>query len=594
MSPIPPNIVTTFRKNLDALGTVDAELAGRLGAVDWPGGLKFMPAIDGTPSAWGPGLSRSGWFAFSGSPRVREQVLCEYFNAGESNVLLPGAGQGYGLGVLLAKYERWQSVFVWEPKVLNLAILLGLRDFSEAISDRRLVFLTQDDLEKSLVDYFTANQEMTIPTKMLAWPWIEESQLSLLPQAIERAIGKLNPMINQTIGALRTQLEVSLRKIEGRSRREVQVFGLISNRQVNRLVRDIAGGVKKIGCRSEAFLVDRPGHYGVVEMLRQMIHRQPDTIVSVGVNKKNWSIGVPSNIDFISVLSMPGAMLGAKYLEDLSAPEAGERYVLGDRGECDELRKRVGSDHIYAIEAAVNPEAFYPIEETHEYDVVVVANYNDIEPKTWGVTQESHKKLWQQISRTVEEDPLRVDEEQIPALIERASRACGVRLEEAKLRESLENLVRTVLAPSCASAAIARTLIEAGLRIRLVGSGWDKAEAFSVIAQEPPESPEELNELLHRGDGVLYLDTVTNRRQVVFDSLCAGRVVMVRRLPTDGLASLPEIAKRVVYLEARGGLVKQVRTTLDNLPTLRERMKHERDELAGKYSIDKQMKDIFR
>jgi hypothetical protein len=372
------------------------------------------------------------------------------------------------------------------------------------------------------------------------------------------------------------------------------VFGLVSNRQINRLAMDITSGVKKIGYQSDTFLIDRPGHYGVVGMLREMIQQRPDTIISVGVNKKNWNIPVPSNVEFVSFLAMPGVSLGAKSLDELPAPDENERYVLGDRVECESLRKRIGCDRIYAIESAMNPQVFYPTTETHAYDVIVVANYSDIDPKTWGVTQESHKKLWEQIVWMMEENPLAVDEKEVPALIDRASKACGVRLSDPKLIESLENLVQSILAPSCTAIAMARQLVAAGLKIRLVGSGWDKMESLSSISQEQPDKSEDLNELLHQGDMVLYLDSVTNRRQIVFDSLCAGRVVMARRLPTDGLTSLPEIEAVVVYLEPRNGLIEQVRATVRNLPTLREQMKRQRDELAGKYSFEKQIWDILR
>ena len=193
MSPIPPNIVMTSRKNLDALRTVNRDLAKRLDGFDWPDGVKFVPALDGTLSAFGEGLSKSGWFAYSGSPRIREQIVCEQFNAGESNVILPGCGQGYGLTMLLSKFDHRQSIFVWEPKLIHVAIVLGLWDLSKAISDRRLIFLTQAELEKSLVDFISGHQEFSVPTKMLVWPWLEDGECGQLSLAVERALAGPEP-----------------------------------------------------------------------------------------------------------------------------------------------------------------------------------------------------------------------------------------------------------------------------------------------------------------------------------------------------------------------------------------------------------------
>lgn len=594
MSPIPPNIVMTSRKNLDALRTVNRDLAKRLDGFDWPDGVKFVPALDGTLSAFGEGLSKSGWFAYSGSPRIREQIVCEQFNAGESNVILPGCGQGYGLTMLLSKFDHRQSIFVWEPKLIHVAIVLGLWDLSKAISDRRLIFLTQAELEKSLVDFISAHQEFSVPTKMLVWPWLEDGECGQLSLAVERALAVLNPVVNRTVEVLQAELDETLEKQAAGNERLVQVFGLLVNRVSDRLARDLAWGVKKTGYRSDIFLIDQPGHNGMVGMLRKMIQVRPDTIISIGANKKNWKIAIPSHIRFVSFLSVPGVLLGQKVLDELPEPEINERFVVGDYVECEVLRKRFGKDNVFAIESAMNPEVFHPLAESHEYDVIISANRTDTDPAAWGISQESHRKLWKQIAKIIEDEPLRYFVCDAGRIIDQASQICGVRLSDPQLIESLEHLVKTVLIPSCSATAIALQMIKAGFKIRVVGSGWEKVEALSSSVQTMPEDTDELNELLHRGDLVLSLDSVTNRRQIVFDSLCAGRVVMVRRLPEDRLADLPEIDKYVVYLEADDELTKQTRAAMKKLPILREQMRQGRAELVEKYSFERQIRDILK
>jgi hypothetical protein len=291
---------------------------------------------------------------------------------------------------------------------------------------------------------------------------------------------------------------------------------------------------------------------------------------------------------------LPGVSLGEKTLDEQTAPEPNECYVVGDRYECEKLRSRLGTSKIFSIEAAVNPDIFFPGEETHEHQILFFADRYDTDPKIWGISQDSHKTLWAQIAAIVDRNPLAYYGKDVGELIARASNNCGVQLNDARLIESLEKLVKTVLAPSRLSETIAGQLLNAGFKIRLIGSGWDKVEPFSKISQALPLVSQEQNSLLHKGDFVFYLDSVSNRRQIVFDSLCAGRVTLVRRLPDDPLESLPEIGQMPVYLDSKKDLKKQIQNVLANLSTLRERAKQNRPILVENYSLEKQIREILK
>jgi hypothetical protein len=296
----------------------------------------------------------------------------------------------------------------------------------------------------------------------------------------------------------------------------------------------------------------------------------------------------------VSFLALPGVEIGEKNIEELPSPDPNEYYVVGDCDECEKLRSRLGTLNISSIEVAVNPDVFFPSEETHEYQILIFADRYDTDPKIWGISQASHKTLWAQIALLVEKDPLVYYGKGVADLIEKASGICGVQLNDAKLIESLENLVKTILAPSRMSETIARQLIGAGFRIRLVGSGWDKVEEFSKISQPLPILSQEQNSLLHKGDFVLYLDTMSNRKQIVFDSLCAGRVTMVRRLPNDLLTRLPKIDQMPVYLDSKNDLKKQIQNVMANLPKLREHVTENRSILMENYSLIKQLREILK
>jgi glycosyltransferase involved in cell wall biosynthesis len=587
MAPIPPNILTTLKANIAALRTVDAGLAARVEAAEWPADVQFIAALDGTPTAFSRQFSSSGWFARTGAPQVREQMVCDHFTVGGANVILPGTGQGWGLRYLLGRFEPQQSIFVWETNRVHLAALLGLYDFSSAISDHRLVFLSEPDLKKALLDFLSAHPEIVLPTKMMNWPWISESEVQHIGRMVEQAVQEHNTAFGRRLSELQDRLN---ERFAGRSkggRRRVQIFSLSSQRATYRVARDFARAARKRDWAVDVFLLDRPMHGSSAAIVSRMIDFVPDLIFSIGVERKNWLLRLPKDVRFVSILGLPGVVLGSSLSEDL-VPEEGEVFVLGSPADFERLKGKSRVEQLFVMDVAVSPEVFCPCpaEQKRDVQVTVIADRSDPDPEKVGMYQKSHQYLWSQIRQVIEDHPLSYSHARAGNVIQQVSRHTGVTFTDKDVLEKFAKLVKGLLAPAAVSTAIVRSLSGAGLKVRILGRGWEADEEFGELAATIPDEPESLNEIFNSSELVLYVDYESNWRQVVFDAITAGVPVLAKKLPDDPLASMREAAAGITILRPEEDLVAQVRSALGRIPELRGRVRQARKFLEENFSYD--------
>lgn len=592
MAPIPPHIVATFKQNLAALRTRDPDLARCVEEVAWPEDLRFLPALDQTPSAFSREFGRSGWFGYSGAPRVREKVICGRFEAGGANVIFPAAGQGWGLRCLLDRFEPHQAIFVWEPNRLHLAVLFGLYDFSADIRDGRVFFLTDGDIRSALVRCLDANPGLVHPAKMMSWPWISENEIQEITRQVEQAVQDVAARAAARVGTLQDRLMDVLGAADPGRNARVQIVALSPLPPVHRLARDLARGLETLNRRADVFLLDRPEHGSTIAVLNRMIEFGPGMIVSVGAEKKDWRIPLPPEIPFFSILALPGVILGEALPENL-VPAEKEVFVLGSLDDFQRLSPRVPAHQLFVMDLAVSPDEFYPREETRQVQVLVLADRTDPDPEKVGICQQSHQFLWDQIRQRIEESPLSYSHARAGQLVQQVSRQTGIAFTDPTVARTFEDLVKTRLAPAAVAAALVRSCRRAKLSVRILGCGWEADPEEAALAQPLPNAPAAVNELLNAADVVLYVDHETNWRQIVFDALCAGTPVLVRRLPDDRLAALPEIARAVTFLHPGEDPGAQVRAAVNRRPDLVARTRQAREFLTGNFSFPRILEKLL-
>ncbi|MFA5865161.1 MAG: hypothetical protein WC975_10800 [Phycisphaerae bacterium] len=592
MTPIPPNILTTLKKNLAVLNKIEPALAKQLADINWPEDLKFIPALDQTPTAFSSQFGRSGWFAFSGAPKVREQVICDQFSPGSSNVILPATGQGGGLRLLLDRFDPARSIFVWEPKVLHLAVLLALYDFSNDLSGQRLIFLTDPDLKKGLLDYLSAHLELALPDKMISWPWISENDMQAISVTVDQAITELTSLVSEKTAILQEQFNQSTATPIAKNIKNVKIFSLTHQNLCHQLANDFYRAAEKLKFKADIFLLDQPAHTSGISILNHLLASPPEAIISIGIEKNRWMVKIPPTIPFITILAPPGIALGEKALENLT-PEDNEIFVLGSQSDMDHLKAKIPAKKLFAFELAVNPDAFCPLQKTADVQVLVFADRPDPDPEKIGIRQQSHKHLWHEIEKMIGQNPLAFHADQTGNLIRKASNYTGIQFSDQDLINSFTSLVKNILAPAVVASKMVADLINAGLKIKICGSGWEAISTYAHLARSLPTSPQELNELINSAELVLYIDNQTNCRQIVFNTLCAGQPVAVKTLPDGKMKKYHELTHAVHYLNHAADLAAQLHSILQNRPANQHRSLLARKYLAENHNYAKLLQRIF-
>jgi hypothetical protein len=580
MVPIPPDIITTYKKNLSALAEVDSPLAERLADISWPEDLKFIPALDGTPTAFSREFGRSGWYAFSSVPAIREKVVCEQFSPGTSNVILPGAGQGIGLQGLLERFNLCQSIYVWEPNLIHVAALLALYDLSREIAGRRLILLTEADLTKNLVDFVGSHLEIAHPEKMMSWPWITENCMQEISLKVEQAVGELIAIINRNAQTLQEQVHKILTDKSGHKINNIKIISPHPHPRIHQLARDFHEAAEKLGYHSQVYVFDRAEHSSGIGILRELINTPPDLIISVGIEKKRWSVKIPPHIPFISVLSLPGASLGEQ-VSEISDIEKNEYFVLGSREDFAVLQKKVQPENLFLMEIAVNQEKFRSLNKEIDFQVAVIADHPVFDPEKIGINQESHKFLWKKIEELIRQKPLDYSNAQADVFIRRATDMTGIKLMDPELIKSFSFCVKRYLGPGVQVEVMVEKLVREGLEIRIYGSGWEETRFVGKVLPLP-ENSEILNEVFNSAGMVMFLDNDSNFRPNVFNALCAGRKVILKKNSEELLDQFPEIVHEVVFLDPAVDLATQVRGFLENVGGPNEA---NRKVIAEKYNI---------
>ncbi len=431
MSPIPPHILETFRRNIAALSEIDPTTTKQIEASDWSNNIVFKPALDGTMSAFGPELSKSGWFAASGAPTIREKVLTDNMSVENVNLILPGSGHGEGLRRLLLRIKPWQSIFVHEPNIRLIAILLSLNDFSSAIKNRQLILLTQDDLKDSLVVFFEKNPSFIVPTRMLSWPWLSEREATALSQKVEMAITEINQQIGLKIAHARQELLDSY--LANGNTEQIEIISLTDKVEHTQLVENILSALKKLKKPAGKYMLDCPEHNGIISLTQRLSATRPGTIFSVGMTRKQINLTLPPTVRFISLLNAPGEEVSEQALNTLPLIESNEHFIIGNRKYFEILQPHFAESQISLMDIAVDPDIMSLQGPETKFRISIFGDKIEADAKSLGIRQKSQQALWQTVGKAISENPLTFKASETDDWINRASDCIGVKLSDPKL-----------------------------------------------------------------------------------------------------------------------------------------------------------------
>ncbi len=573
---VPDNNRKLREKNLSALAKIDSSLAEKIGGVSFPEDMRFTEAVDGSDTVFGSTLSRSGWFAGTSAPSVREQVMVENFSPGRANVLLPGTGQGIGIKLLLEKLEPYQAIFVWEQNLLNIAIVFALYDFSEAIEAGRIVFLIESDIGKCLREYFSRHGEYAFPTKVLHWPWITEKKMQEISLQIERAVSEVAEGQRKRIAELES--EFSEKAASSIKKNNIYIVSFAQQSEYFRLARSIESAIRAIGFEVKSYLLDTPRHGTHITLLEELVEFLPSQIISIAMPKSRWPIKLPKEIKVISVLSPPTGKIDNAQLEQLELKE-NEIFVVGSQDDAEALKKRISQDKVFAFDIAVDDLAFKPLEEFPVIDVAIFADRPEDNPERYGIKQSSHKRLWTSLKDAISKQALTFHTNQTEEIVRKMCVKTGVEFNDEELFDSFVSLVKQFLAPSVVASTIAGKIIHSSLKAEVFGRGWD------MNVRILPAEPEEINKIFNSAKLIVIIDNETYWREIVFDAICAGSIVVAKPIPEDKLSLVKEISEAVMTLDDSRDIIAQLKDFLKDYEQLKARAVQAGKFLSSHYSL---------
>ncbi len=578
---IPQENRKLLEKNLNTLAQLNSSLANKLRKISFPDDLKFIPATDGYNTAFSSVLSRSGWLAGTSAPSIRESVIIENFSPGNANILLAGTGQGFGIKLLLEKLEPYQAIFVWEQNLLSLTLTLSLYDFSNAIKTSRLVFLTESDLKQCLQNYFIAHPEFAFPVKVIHWPWLSEKKIQEISLTIEQAFTDITRKHSEKMSELENLLAQKAAQIDSQSTlNKIFIISFAHTPEHFRFAKSLATAARTRNVQVETYLFDTPKHGTHLALLEELVSFAPDNIVLIATAKNNVPFKLPDTIRTTSILSLPNKTISQEQLERLQICK-NEKIIVGSESDAKFLQNHISADKIYYIKIAVDDISFVPIEQTPEFDIAIFANKPDDNPEKYGVRQNSHKKLWHALADAISKQAIEFSVDKTEQFVKNACKATGVEFNDEELFDSFASIVKQALAPSSVVSTITGKIIHSDLKTRIFGVNQN-AQITHI-----PDEPSKLNKILNSAKIILVIDIETNWKELVFDAVCAGKIVVVKPLSNDNLSSFTEIANAIRYLNSQQNIITQIKNIIANYEQSKSSVNSARKFLADNYSFRK-------
>ncbi len=582
---IPEENRKILESNLDILSRYDIQLANRLRNISLPDDIKFISATDNILTAFSSVLSKSGWLAGTSAPSIRESVITENFSPDNSNVLLPGMGQGIGIKFLLEKLANYQAIFVLEQNLLNIFLAFCLYDFSKEIEKGRLVILTDSDIEQCLKDFFVEHNEYAFPTKAIHWPWISEKKMQEISLIIEQALAYVTRQHSKKMSELQAELARKIDINRANTRNNLYIVSFAYTPEYFRFAKSLSIAADSSGYKTKTYLFDTPRHGTHIALLKQLIEFVPNKLISLAMPKCNMPFELPNNIQTISVISLPSEPVNTEQFDKIGISE-NEIFVIGTNKDAKLFEQKISANNLHAIEIIVDNITFKPKNTQPVIDVAIFADKYDDNPERYGIRQKSHKKLWQTLYDMISKKAIEFSVDTIEQFVQDACKTSGVGLHSEELFESFVSIVKQRLAPSVIASTIVGKIMHSDIKAKIFGTGW-KENTNNV-----PSEPTKLNEIFESAKIVFVIESGTNWREIALDAICAGKPVIIKNLTNDRLTAIKEINDAMISLDANTNIITQIKSLINDYEKIRQSARKTSEFIALHYNFE-QLLNLF-
>ncbi len=477
-----------WSRNLAALSIEQPVLADELRSVELPQTWRPALALDDAVTFR---LEVAGqppeWLASTAAPRTRAEAMLSGFDAAGRNLALPSVGAGTELRYLLQHLPALVAVFAFESDLGRLAAALRIVDVSKDISGGRCVFIRPQHEKKDLTDVLVRYPGLAAPAHLLLpdlHPPARIEQLRALCEEVGRDIGERRVKLLCDLSAKARSAP------EPASEPRLAVLALTADRSTHVLAGSLERAARQLGwpvlvrTTADARNVHPLPHccalveFGptltvCVNHPRSLLPLIPDGRVCCWLHDER---SVPAAMPDEDTLYLAATPRVAEALRRAGArPDAVVDWFWG----CD-------------IGTATGPgaDAARP-EDRGSQPALLFGDLPDDRPTTYGVTQPTHRRLWQHLrsaAARVWESPKGLETDR---LLTRAERESGVQITDRALRADLLRIIEGALLPGVALEQIAQT-VAAAAALHVIGRGWQRLALGNcqILASDLLELPD--------------------------------------------------------------------------------------------------------
>ncbi|MCK6457393.1 MAG: hypothetical protein L6Q92_12805 [Phycisphaerae bacterium] len=564
-----PAIVTA---NLDALRIVDATAARAVESAALPAGLELRATRDAALNYWWPDAGGGRWLGRTSLPAARSAGLIESFAFGPGNVLLVECGGGHELLALLQRLPAHAAVFVIEPDVQEIALLLRLHDVAQAVAARRLWLFAGDGAWDAAADAMRREPGLLPPQRVLAWPWWTTQRVREITErvtALAADVGRHREARLRELAAPAVAPRVG----------STAVLALHPSRESVRLAERLAWGLDERCVPATRFCRDAPARMHSLALAEHLHATAPERAILVDALRADADRCLMPDVRVISWLS-PGFNVSAEWIAAIGPRD---RLVVSTAAQLAAARA-AGFDATRLVHL---PPAARIVPTTPRRRGVLVADVGGTDARAVGLTLTSHVALWNELVAVVERVAGACTARDAERLLRDAEHRSGVSLDDADVRTEFVRRVREFLIPTLVNRAIVHALQGANIEADVYGEGWPATfdSSLRLAGVRPPADT--------AYDWVIHGAVTDEPDADLLDAVAAGAVPMIRvgsdhRLPDAFGALLGD--RHVLTFASPDELVRTIRQlspAADNPAAQHVRSRHtwalRLDELAARW-----------
>jgi hypothetical protein len=505
---------------------------------------------------------------------VRANALLVRFDAGQANVFFPGAGQGLEIALLLRRMGRHRALFAWEPEPFSFQLILRLHDLAADLGGERLVLTACDagDLSGKLLAWLDRHPGHLCPDRMMMWPWQTPAEIAPLRAALEAVYRQIEERRAAALNDTRRRLAEPVIATASPGSLAIALYALHANDETWTLTDRLRACGEMPGWSILPVDVRCPGDMHSLARTHRLLDapRRPDWAILLNVTRSQVRDALPENLPAVAWLSSETAVDALK-----GPPEPGDAVAVTSQ----RLAERVNALGVSPERVAVVPLPCLcrdlgvdPSTGTTEVggdrptDVVILADVLQDDPARGGPTLATHAAIWR---TTIDLLKARIDgfhAEQMDSLLRRAEDKVGSRIDDPSARRDILQQLGMQVAPSLLMQFLAGTLIRAGVRLRLHGTGWGREWGDAVGGPVPTIAAREA--AIRQSKVLVHADLAGEVRPGALLAAGSGTVVVGRRHPADalagGLATLLEPGRQAAVFSTAREMVQTIQTLISD------------------------------